>query len=298
MIDSLSDHLKRKGFEIKENYDLCLETYIKITTVARLVVYPDNVKKLIEVLQILNEIDIPYRVLGRLTNVLFKSPFFNGVVLKTDRINNMNISEDVISLECGCLFPVVAKKLANAGLGGFEGLWGIPGSIGGMVRQNAGAFDYQISDRFVSSLVYDISQRRMSTVNAEDMLFGYRTSILKDKHLILISAELRAEFMQKDVILSLAGEYALRRRQSQPVDKPSLGSVFKKVDGASAGYYIDRCGLKGLRHGGAVVSDKHAGFILNSGGATVDDVISLIAYVKERVLREFGVTLEEEIEVI
>ena len=167
MLDSLSDHLKIKGFEIKENYDICTENYIRIATIAKLVVYPNDVEQLIEVLKILDETDIPYRVLGRITNVLFRSPIFDGVIIKTDKINGMDISGDLVTLECGCLFPVVAKKLAHNGLGGFEGLWGIPGSIGGMVRQNAGAFDYQISDRFISSAVYDISGCRVLTINAE-----------------------------------------------------------------------------------------------------------------------------------
>lgn len=298
MLDLLSEHLKARKFEIKENHNLRAETYIQIDTVASIAVYPRSVDELIDVTKILAESGAPYRVLGRMSNVLFKTQKYNGVIVKTDRINGFNFDKTIMTLECGCFFPNAVKKAARLNLGGFEGLWGIPASVGGMLRQNAGAYGYQISDRFLSCTAYDTESSSLLNLDKEDMHFSYRSSVLEANRYVVLSACFLASEQPANEIFSGANRFAEIRRSSQPVAEPSLGSVFKKHCNVGAGYFIDRLGLKGTACGGAAISDKHAGFIVNTGNATSQDVIKLIEYIKERVLLEFGVALEEEIEII
>ena len=261
-------------------------------------IYPADIDKLIDVLKILNETSIPYRVLGKMSNVLFKNSVYNGVIIKTDRINALFINDETVVLECGCSFPASLKFIAEKNIGGFEGLWGIPGSVGGMLKQNAGAFGYTVSDKFLNCRVYDIYTSEIITMSKADMCFGYRTSILDDNRYVLLDSVFCGEYMPINDIYAKVREYSELRRKSQPVTRPSLGCVFKSVDGVSAGKLIDMLGLKGFSVGGAVISDKHAGFIVNSGVATANDVLDLIEYIKKRVFREFGITLIEEIEII
>lgn len=298
MLDLLSEHLKSRKFEIKENHNIRAETYIKIDTVARIVVYPGSINELIDVTRILVGAGAPYRVLGRMSNVLFKTQKYNGVLVKTDKINGLNFDKSILTLECGGFFPNVVKKAARLNLGGFEGLWGIPGSVGGMLRQNAGAFGYQISDRFLDCTVYDTESSSLLNLTKEDMHFSYRSSVLETNRYVVLSARFLSVEQPMMEIFSRANKFAEIRRRSQPVAEPSLGSVFKKHCNVGAGYFIDRLGLKGTAHGGAAISTKHAGFIINTGNATSQDVMELIEYIKERVLLEFGVALEEEIEII
>ena len=298
MIDSFSDHLKIKGVKIREYHSLRDETYIKIDTLARLVIYPEDENEFTDVLDCLNRTEIPYRVLGRLSNVLFREFYYDGVIVKTDKIDSVDIKENLLTLGCGCFFPTVVKRIAEEDLGGFEGLSGIPGSVGGMIKQNAGAFGYRISDRLMECTAYDVANSRLTALDSADLHFGYRTSVIGDEKYVVISAKFKAESMIKQEIYSMINEYSGIRRSAQPINEPSLGSVFKRFDGIGAGYFIDRLGLKGFSLGDAMISTKHAGFIVNGGNARSSDVLKLIDYIKTRVLAEFGITLEEEIEII
>ena len=179
-----------------------------------------------------------------------------------------------------------------------EGLFGIPGTVGGMVRQNAGAFGYEISDRFKCATCYHPYTQSISNYSKDDMQFSYRDSILRNNSAILLNATFELIEKKRNDILAEIAEYKERRVTTQPLEYPSLGSIFKRYNGISAGYYIDRAGLKGHCIGGACVSSKHAGFIVNKGGATAEDYLKLIEYVKDKVYSVFGIELEEEIEVI
>ena len=183
-------------------------------------------------------------------------------------------------------------------MGGLEGLFGIPGTVGGMVRQNAGAFGYEVKDRFVLARCYFPDTGDIAELSPRDMEFTYRGSILSRKGAILLCATFDFIYKKRDEILREIREYRDKRLLTQPLDKPSLGSVFKRHQGVGAGYYIDKLGLKGFSIGGACVSDKHAGFIINTGGATADDYLKLVDYVKSAVYSAFGIELEEEIEII
>lgn len=271
---------------------------VRIHSLARAVAYPDSTEGLVSLIEALNENGIPFFVVGRMTNVLIKERIYNGVLINTRKIKSKYKAEEQIRVLCGDFLPEIARHQAAHGLGGFEVLLGIPGTVGGMVRQNAGAFGYEISDRLINATCYRISDRSLCTLTREQMSFSYRSSILVNGDLILLYATLRFVPMDRADVFALMREYAEKRRVSQPTEMPSLGSTFKRYDGVGAGYYIDRAGLKGYAIGGARVSPKHAGFIVNAGGATADDYLALVDYIKSRVYAVFGIELEEEIQII
>ena len=298
MNERFLEYLKKAEVEYGEFFDLSQLSYIRIGAVAECIVYPCNTDELIDVIKVTNELSLRHIVVGRMSNILFKNRVYNGVVITTDRIKHKNVVNSSIKLDTGCFLPPIARQLAKCGLGGFEGLLGIPGSIGGMIRQNAGAFGYSISDRFVCAEVYDYESDQITTLPYEEMQFGYRKSILCSRDTVLLNATFDLLPKAEDEFCREVSEYADARRRAQPTDQFSLGSVFKRCDGISAGYYIDLLGLKGFTVGGARVSTKHAGFIVNTGVATADDVLRVIEIIKSKVFDEFGIALEEEIEII
>lgn len=293
-----SDVLKKIGCSFDEYKDLRSEFALKVPLIARAVVYPNNETELVRVLQTLTENMAPFIVVGRMSNILFNNGIYNGIVVKTTKIRTYLLAENTITLSCGASISNAARILARNDLGGFEGLVGIPGSIGGMLRQNAGAFTYEISDRFIKALCYFPRKELLTEFSKEDMNFSYRNSGVKRQEAVIINATFEAIPRSSKEVMNEINECNKKRRASQPYDYPSLGSAFKKVNGISAGYYIEKAGLKGFRIGGAKVSDKHAGFIINTGGATCADYIELLNYVKLKVNQTFDIWLEEEIEVI
>ena len=232
-----------------------------------------------------------------MTNLLVKSSLYNGVIIKTDKLQTKSLAESKATFLCGTKMSRAIRGMASIGLGGMEGLAGIPGTVGGMVRQNAGAFGYEMADRFIEAECYLVNEESMHTFSKEDMHFAYRKSVLSDS-VVLIAATFDFLPCPTEYILDKMRDFRDKRLASQPLEFPSLGSTFKRYNGQSAGHYVDRAGLKGVSVGGAQVSVKHAGFIINIGGATADDFLRLIDFVKKRVYSEFGIELEEEIEII
>ena len=271
---------------------------IGIDTVVRMLVYPENAEQFVAIIDYLSEHNIKYKVLGNLSNVLFREKFFSGVVVKTTKIMRKSVAGNRVIADCGVIFASVIQNIAKLNLGGFEGLSGIPGSLGGMLQQNAGAYGYEISDRFISAEIYDSNLKSVYRYAKDDMRFSYRSSVLKDRNLFVLSAEFEAIPTDKNDVLGQIKELSEKRKSAQPISQHSLGSVFKRINGVSAGYYIDQAGLKGLRVGGAEVSQKHAGFVVNIGDAVADDILELIRIIKQHVFDKFGIMLEEEIEII
>ena len=265
---------------------------------ARAVIYPPDEISFVRVVDLLYRSQVPFVVLGGMSNVIAKNGFYNGVVVKTDKMQTKNVAEKQAVLSCGIRLGKTIHDLAIQGLGGMDGLCGIPGTVGGMVKQNAGAFGYCISDRFISAKCYLPSMNEIVSFNKEDMEFAYRKSILLKKQAILLSATFELLHGDSQAILANISAIRDRRKKTQPIEYPSLGSVFKRHGDTGAGYYIDKAGLKGASIGSARVSEKHAGFIINAGGATADDYLKLVDYVKSKVYLTFGIELEEEIEVI
>ena len=281
-----------------EYRDLLPISSAKLPSIVRYAVYPDSEEKIVDLLHALSEIDIPYVVIGGMSNVLIKNGMYNGVAVITDKIRTKTVAEQRVTLGCGIRLAKEIHQAASMSLGGMEGLSGIPGTVGGMVRQNAGAYGYEISDRFMNATCYFVDERKIVTLMRDAMCFSYRHSILCDTKAVLLSATFDLVPRPVKEINEEINSIRKKRQMSQPLEYPSLGSVFKRYAGQSAGFYIDRSGLKGERSGGAEVSPKHAGFIVNRGGATADDFLRLISRIKERVYSVFGIELEEEIEII
>ena len=281
-----------------ENCDLASFSSARLTSVVRAVVYPDDETKTIEIVSRLAEYGLPYIVVGGFSNLLIKNGYYNGVVVKTDKIATKTLAENRMTIGCGVRMGSAIMKMASFDLGGMEGLAGIPGTVGGMVKQNAGAFGYEISDRLTEAVCYLPKENKVKRLSKSDMEFSYRHSILTDRSLVLLSATFDLVPSSRDDILAKIRAFRQKRIETQPIEYPSLGSVFKRHNGTSAGFYIDKSGLKGFSIGGAQVSQKHAGFIVNKGGATADDYLKVVEYVKKRVCAEFGIELKEEIEIV
>ena len=297
MEEKLLNFLKMNEVEYKENLWLKNYSSVKIGGMASLVLFPDTVEKIITALDFLVENKIDYKIIGRLTNILIEDKAFDTVFLKTDNLKGVIMLEDGIRLFAGEKLSVLSYPLAKEGIGGFSALSGIPGSIGGNVRNNAGAFGVEISDILRSVTVYSPIEKRILKLSSEDAEFGYRKSVFSSLPLIILYADFHIAYDSPERIREHILEVKQRRIKTQPLEFPSLGSVFKRPKGDYAARLIDAANLKGYAIGGAEVSSKHAGFIVNKGNATFEDFLSLIEYTKSIVFQKYGILLEEEIEI-
>ncbi len=293
------DFLKMNDVEYKERRRLADVSPIRIGGEADIMAYPDSEEKLIGLIAFLENINIKYKIVGRMSNILFSDKGYRGVIIRTDRICEYSIDRNILSVSCGASLPLISDVLCRAGLSGFERLSGIPGSIAGALVGNAGAFGSEIADRLLDVKFLDIPSRELITLSRNELEFFYRTSSLKRMRAVILSA--RFSLTESDAF-SIKGEMDRCReirRKTQPIGIPSLGSVFKRpCENVYAAKLIDECGLKGYSIGGAQISKKHAGFIVNTGGATAENYIGLSNYAKGCVLDRFGIHLEREVEIV
>jgi UDP-N-acetylmuramate dehydrogenase len=251
-----------------------------------------------EIIARLNAEQVPYLVIGAATNTLFATDELPGLTIKmsTDRIS---VEGDAVSVSAGTLMPKLAAEMAKAGRAGLEFAAGVPGTVGGSVFGNAGAFGGEVKDRLLRAEAVDPRGKRQ-TVTVDEAAFAYRDSVFKRSRdrWVITSATFATRSEPPATVRARLLEVQKHRRATQPIEQRSLGSTFKNPPGDSAGRLIDACGLKGLRIGGAQVSPKHANFIVNLGGASADDVLALVAEMRDRVQERFGIDLEPEIRVI
>ena len=234
-----------------------------------------------------------------MTNVLPSDEGFLGIIIKTDRMNALTHSKNKMTAFAGVSLPQIATRAAALGLSGAEELSGIPGSIGGSICGNAGAFGREIADLISSVTVYDPVLDSVYSLGKEELGFSFRDSVFSKRPLIIISADLIFTDADPTVVAGRISEIRAIRQNTQPIGELSLGSTFKRPSGDfSASYMIDQCGLKGRSLGGAAVSLKHAGFIINKNNSTADDYLSLAKEVEDIVYQKFGVRLEKEIKVL
>jgi len=234
-------------------------------------------------------------LLGNGTNVIVRDEGYSGAVISTLKaLSGIDIEGCSIVCGAGESLARICRFAAENGLSGMEELSGIPGTVGGAVYMNAGAYERDIAAVLVSVRAHDVDSKNIIMLTSEECLFGYRTSIFKNKPLIILSAVLQLKPGTKVDIESRMFEYTRKRNEKQPVELPSAGSFFKRPEGDFAGRLIEAAGMKGERVGGAQVSEKHAGFIVNTGGATAADILALAEKVKSKVLENSGVLLEEE----
>lgn len=262
------------------------------------IVYPKNENKLILLIKLLNKNNILYKVVGNGSNLVFSDEPFNGVLIKLDELNKIKISDNIITAGSGNKLIALSMKLSRMGLTGFEFATGIPGTLGGAVYMNAGAWKsdmgFIISD--VSVLTPEL---KIVNMYNKDMNFHYRSSYLqKNPGNICLSATIVLKQGNKKEIMDLVEERKQKRLLTQPLEFPSAGSVFRNPDNDFAGRLIEDCGLKGYSIGGAMVSEKHANFIINYNKATAKDVHDLILYVKEEVFKKHKVELKIEQEFV
>lgn len=252
----------------------------------------EQLKKLIPYLR---QIEVPYFILGNGSNLLVSDKGYEGVILQIgNKMNTITVEGTHIRAQAGALLSQIAKCAYDKGLTGFEFASGIPGSIGGGVVMNAGAYGGEMKQVVESVLVMDI-QGEILELSGESMEFGYRTSIIKNRPFIVLEVCLKLEQGNKERIASDMEELAQKRREKQPLEYASAGSTFKRPEGYFAGKLIMDAGLRGYSIGGAQVSDKHCGFVVNTGKASATDVAEVISEVQERVKDKFGVSLETEV---
>lgn len=299
-MSEFSKLLSDENIEYRADILLSEISSFKIGGSADWVVYPDTEEKLILAIRIAKKLGIRFSVVGRTSNVLFSDIGFAGMILMTERLSGISFDEHSsgVEIECGAGvgLPVISKLAAEQSLGGLEFACGIPASVGGAVYMNAGAHGGQISDILISSRAYDTKNDRIVELTVAEHDFSYRHSrYMTDDSLVCLSATFSLAVGEKCEIVEKMKQYSAHRRATQPLALASAGSYFKRPEGYIAAKLIDECGLKGYRVGGACVSEMHAGFIVNLGGATADDIFKLEKYVKETVYSKTGVTLEREV---
>ena len=243
---------------------------------------------------------LPTTIIGNGSNLLVTDKGIRGLVIKID-INKLKIEKKdkfaVVEVGAGNKLMALATKMKDEELSGLEGLSGIPGSVGGAVVMNAGAYGKEMKDVVLSTTCID-KNGKLYTFSNEEQEFSYRNSIFQKKDYIIIETKLKLEYGKKDEIQKRMEEYFKSRKEKQPIEYPSAGSSFKRQEGIITAKLIDDVGLKGYKIGGAQVSEKHAGFIVNYNNATATDVINLINYIKEKVYNKYGIKIEEEIKII
>jgi UDP-N-acetylmuramate dehydrogenase len=282
------------------NTTLSSLTSFKIGGRCKSVIFPENGEDVKKITDYMREHGEKYYILGNGTNVLFSDEGFDGHIISCTEMTEITVDEEntVVTAGAGVNITLLAHKVSKMGYEGLEFAYGIPGSVGGGVYMNAGAYGYELAPIIKSVDYFDIDCGEVKRIAREKIEFGYRKSSFMKMNGVILSAEFSLEKGSAEKSLALCDEYMRRRKEKQPLEYPSAGSVFKRCEGHFTGEMIEKCGLKGYRIGGAEVSEKHAGFIVNRGGATASDVLSLISHIKETVNKAYGVSLECEVRVI
>ena len=285
---------------VKYNIPMKNYTSFKIGGPAEYFVQIKNAEELQEALKIHQQTKEPLTIIGNGSNLLVNDNGIKGIVLQIN-IKKLEIQEEKDNIKVivgsGNKLGELAQKLAKKEIAGFEFASGIPGTIGGAIRMNAGAHGTEMKD-IVQTITYVDKMGKIHKMTAEQAKFQYRKSIFAEKDYIIIEAELKLQKGNKKEIQEKMQEYAKYRKEKQPLEYPSAGSTFKRGEDFITAKLIDECGLKGYQIGGAQISEKHAGFIINKGNATAEDVLKLIEYTKEQVYKKFNKVIETEIEVI
>ncbi len=283
--------------EVTEDVSLAPYTTFKIGGTADLFVCPKNLVELLDVIALCKEQNAPYFLLGAGSNLLISDKGIRGVVIKLgDGFDYAHAKQNTILAGAGVSLAKLSAEAKNASLTGLEFASGIPGTLGGAIFMNAGAYGGEMKD-VVDEVSYIDTDGTVKTISGTDCDFGYRKSIFSDGSKIIISVKMTLKTGDKDEISATMRDLNARRKEKQPLEYPSAGSTFKRPEGYFAGTLIEEAGLKGASIGGAQVSEKHAGFVINKGNATAKDVMDLIDHVKKTVFEKSGVELEPEVKI-
>lgn len=301
MLDIYNELLKiMEEDKILRDEPMSLHTSFKIGGTADFFVKPTKIEELKNILNLAKQNNIPVFIIGNGSNVLVRDGGIRGITIKPN-FQDINIYEhdDSVEIVVGSGYPVskLSRIACEKEIAGLEFLSGIPGTIGGAIRMNAGAYGSEMKDSVVETTYMDFDGN-IHTINNEQQEFSYRNSIFSNKSVVILETKLSLNYGDKEAISNRINDITAQRKQKQPISMPSAGSVFKRGDGFITAHIIDEAGLKGFSIGDAEVSKLHAGFIINKGNATAKDVIELIEYIKKKIYDKYNFELELEVLVV
>ncbi len=285
---------------ILKNEPMAKHTSFKVGGIADYFIKVTDIDELKKLLEFCNKNKIPTTIVGNGTNILVKDGGIRGIVIKLE-LNSFkikkNLDEVLITVEAGMTLAALAAIAVREEIAGLEFLSGIPGTIGGAIRMNAGAYGGEMKDLVVKTryMTYD---GKIKTLDASKHEFEYRNSIFSKMNVVIIDTTIKAKKGKKEEIQEKIDEYSVSRKKAQPLEYPNAGSTFKRQEGVLTAKLIDDCGLKGFSIGDAEVSNKHAGFIVNKGKATAEDILNLVEHVKKEIKEKYDLNIELEILVL
>lgn len=298
IIEAIMRYNSENGNEIlySEDEPLSAHSSFRIGGNADIYAMPQTISALRALLSVCHASKTPSFVIGRGSNLLFDDRGFRGVIISTSRISEISVRDNILTAHCGASLSDTVRYAKNHSLGGISYLYGIPGSVGGAVYMNAGAYGGEIADTLISSTYLDTLTDEIVTINVHEHNFGYRSSCYtNNKNRVILSAELSLVLASSSQVETECADFIKRRKEKQPLEYPSAGSSFKRAPGYFTAQLIDSCGLKGFRVGDAAVSEKHAGFIINLGHASSKDVLQLMKIIEQRIFDSYGVRIEREV---
>lgn len=291
---AFTDFCEQSKIEYRLNEPMKLHTSFKIGGPADVFVTVKNAEEFSLVIKKIKEMSLPYFTLGKGSNLLVSDKGIEAVVINTLAMNTVTVNGEEITAECGATVASVCVAAYENSLTGIEFAFGIPGAVGGSLYMNAGAYGGEMSQVVISAEYIDVNGE-IKQISVKEMLLGYRTSIFKSEDMIITSVCFKLKKGDKKAIKNAMDDYLLRRKTKQPLEFPSAGSTFKRPEGHFAGALIEQNNLKGVSIGGAKVSEKHAGFVINYDNATCSDVLSLMEHIKDTVYKADGVELSPEV---
>ena len=298
-MEDIYDSLKKEKIEYVKDILLSSLSSFKVGGRAECVVYPKNEAEISKTVALAKQNNVRFEIIGNGSNVFFSDNGYNGIIICTKKMTSVFTDKDTITAQCGARLSSLAVAAREHSLTGLEFAHGIPGTVGGAIAMNAGAFAGEMSDVVVSSLALNTKSGECVYLEKEKHNFGYRKSIYtENKDLVCVLVNMQLHTGDKSDIEAKMKQNATTRREKQPLDMPSCGSYFKRPDGYIAAKLIDELGLKGLSVGGAMVSEKHAGFIVNTGNATATDILALEEKIKKSVMEHYGISLEREVKYV
>lgn len=283
--------------EVKINEPMKRHTSFRAGGDAAWFVTPETAEELKAVLDVCKKTGAPWYVIGNGSNLLVSDKGYPGVIISTEKFDKLEVEGTSVTAGAGVILPKVAAAAYKAGLTGLEFAAGIPGSVGGACVMNAGAYGSEMKN-ILKSVTVLTKDGVVKTIPAEELELGYRTSVILKAGYLVLEAAMDLSEGNPDEIKALMEDLAFRRKDKQPLEFPSAGSTFKRPVGHFAGKLIEDAGLKGFSVGGAEVSVKHAGFVINKGDATATDIYELCMAVEKKVMEQFGVKLEMEVELL
>lgn len=282
--------------KVKLNESMKNHTSFKAGGNVKYFVVATTIEEIQAVLQIAKEEDVPLLVMGNGSNILFRDEGFQGIVLQI-KTSDIEIHDDVVTVDAGVKNAILAHSLLQHSLTGYEFAAGIPGTVGGAIRMNAGAYGGEMKD-LVETVIFINDEGKLKTIENSACDFAYRHSIFCEKPYIIVSCTMKLQKGNKEEIQTAMDQYMQARREKQPLEYASAGSTFKRGTDFITAKLIDDCGLKGFQIGGAAVSEKHAGFIINKDNATATDIIEVIEHVQKIVNEKTGKKIELEVEIV